>query len=60
MLIWLFHVLFISFTESLYIGFTAKLHIYFIQNDINMNMNISIERLFVDAVGPMTPGGADK
>lgn len=50
MSIWLFHVWFISLTEGIYNGFTASIHIFVIQMAIIMNINISIECLFLDIV----------
>lgn len=47
--------------KSVYYGFTATIHI-FIQIDISMSIDVSIESLILDVVGPKvnTPSGAGK
>lgn len=59
MLIWQFHVSFISLTKRVNNGFKAAIHN--ISYKWTENINISIEYLFLDVVGPMTHQcGADK
>lgn len=48
-----FHLCFISMTESIYKGFTAMILIYFIQINIRIKINISIECLFMDVLDPI-------
>lgn len=57
MLIWLLHVYFISLTNIVYNGFEVTIHKYYIQINIYMNLNINIECLFSDVLGPKAHQG---
>lgn len=50
-LVWLFHVCLIFLTKSVYNGFKVTMHKYFIGS--SMNINISIEGLFLDVIGAL-------
>lgn len=53
LLIWLLNLLSISLTKNVYNSF-KKEETHFIQININMNIKISNECLFLEIVGPVT------